>query len=324
MADRITLNFAANTSEVEQGTDRIADSLDDVDRKLEDVGTAGEQAGQAASDGLDDVGASATDVSGELGDLASIATDVLEGDVAGAARTAADTLGGMAAIIPGIGAAIGSGLAFAANALVDVWETATKQVEDRVASMYEDMKESGDNFASNQFIAGEVDAILNDAARLDAARATSELTGARLALVLRAEAGDQVAINSVLREGAAAREALTAAQDDYIEKNGDSSAAIEDQLSSLDVLAQTYGYIGDEQDTAAAKANLYREATEGVGTATGNLADKLNDLPGTVVVGIEVDTDAADTDVEKFITRVRNRRIRIPVEGVDRYGRRID
>lgn len=324
MVDRITLGFGADITEVERATDDMSRGLEDTADALEDVGKAGEDAGQAAADGLDGAGAATDDVAGKLGDLGNVATDVLEGDFAGAAQSGITALTGLAAAIPGIGALIGSGLATIANGFIARWEDAAEATEDRIAAMYEDMKTSGNNFLSSENIAKEINAILNDADRYQEAQDAAALSGSRLALVLRAEAGDQLAIQSVLAGVAQQRRELTAAQDEYVDRTGDTSAAIEDQLSSLDVLAQKYGYVGTEQDSAAARAELFRQATENAGEATGNLNDKLNDLPGAVGIDIVVDTAAAEDDVDRFVARVRNRRIRIPVEGVDAYGRRID
>lgn len=324
MVDRITLGFAADTTEVERGTDRIADSLDDVNRKLDEVGQTGEDAGQAAAGGLDEAGGSATDVTGKLGALGDVASNVLEGDIAGGARSAAGALSGLAALIPGIGTAIGAGLALAANAFIGSWEKAAKANEERIRSMYDDMIKSGNDFASTNFVNSSISDVLNDEARLTEVKNDAATAGVRVSLALRAEAGDQLALASMLQSVRDRREELTAAQEAYIAKNGVVNASLDEQLGGLDQLEVALGTYGTASDTAASKADLYRDATENAGTATGNLGDAIDNLPDSVFVGIEVDTVAAQKKFDAFIADLRNRHIPIVADVVDRYGRSLD
>lgn len=320
-SDRITLNFGANTREVEQGTDRIADSLTDTERKLEDVGRAGEDAGDAAAGGLADVGTSAGDVGTQLGDLGNIATDVLEGDVAGGARSAVGAISGLAALIPGVGAAIGSGLALAANAFIGAWEQAAKTNEDRIKSMYEDMIASGRDFASTEFVNSEIDKIVEDDARLAQVKADAAEAGVKLSIALRAEAGDQVALSTVLQAVRDRRDELNRQQQDYIEKNNDVNAALDEQIGGLDLLEIAYGSVADRTDTASEKANIYRDATEGAYTATGTLHDALENLPKSVYSSIEVKVPSG-ASIVKSMQRAIDRQPHLVVSAeVKTFGR---
>lgn len=323
MADRITLNFAANTADAERGTDRMAGSLDDVSTKLDDLGTAGEDAGNKTAGSLDDVGTATENVGGKLGDLGGVAKDVLEGDLAGAARGGVAALTGLAAAVPVVGAAVGTGLALAANTFIGIWEKAAKTNEDRIKAMFDDFIKSGNDFASVEFVNSSIHDIIDDTDRLNEVKRDAAEAGVRLSLALRAEAGDQVALASVLTTLRSKREDLTAAQEAFIAKNGDSSAAIDEQIGGLDLLETALNSYGTAADTAGTKADVYRQATDDAGVATGNLTDKLNAIPASIFASVEVDTSTAQAKVDSFIAGLKSRKIPIVADVVDRYGRSV-
>ena len=320
MADRITLNFGANTREVERGADRMSDSLKDTEEALEDVGKTGQEVGDEAASGLSKAGDAVDDVGGKLDELGGVANDVLEGDFANAAESGVRSLSRLADFIPGAGAAIGAALATIAGNFIKSWDDAAKENEERINSMYDNFIESGRDFNSAEQVNAAVRDLIKDQDKLNRIKEEAATAGVRLSVALRAEAGDTTALSTVLQAVRDRRAELNAQQDDYIAKNGDVNAQLDYQIGTLDLLERSYEDLAGQTDSAIAMAQLYRDATEDAGTATGNLADELNNVPSSVYAGVEVDTATAEAQLKSFLTKRRG----LDIDVRYRAGRAVD
>lgn len=109
MSDRIEINFTANVREVMRGTEQIGDGLKKTERALDDVGEQGEQSLEKITKAQGDVADASTKVGSALSDVGGIAKSALEGDLGGAVEGAAQSIGGLAALIPGVGGLVGAG-----------------------------------------------------------------------------------------------------------------------------------------------------------------------------------------------------------------------
>lgn len=239
MADRITLNFDANTQRAEQGTDRIASGLDDVEDKLDDVGQAGEDAGTAAADGLDEAGRAAgesTDIVGSLG----------------------DSLLGVAGIAGGVGGAVSSAIGGAFDFVkgkIDEQIEAAEAIREALVGAYKDAASEGQVFLSQAAIIAAATEIYFDSAKIASATKEAQTIGVDVQTYVKAQAGDYAALKTVI-EAAKQAEADRIAEGSDGSKSG-TAAALQEVQAIERIVRENENLLGvHEANQEAAQATI--------------------------------------------------------------------
>jgi hypothetical protein len=240
--------------------------------------------------------------------------------------------GGLAsALTPGVGIPIAV-LGAAAAAFVAHWVASAEETKQTISDMYDDMIESGSSYLSQTFIADRIGELVKSQDDLNRIREESKLIGEDESTILRANAGDITAVVEALAAATSTRDELNAAAERYIEANGRENAAITDQISSVDLLIGELSSLAGNQDTAASKANLARDAMNQSAAAndraTGSvegLNSELGKVPGTTTANVNVNVnDAALTRIESRVRALDGRSIAIRVEGMTGPGRLLE
>lgn len=230
-----------------------------------------------------------------------------DGSITGAVDGIQGTLGGLATAISGpVGLALG-GLGIVAGTVASTWATKAEEIAADWQEMYDDMVESGSNFLSQDLINQRIQEIASDTGKVNEALSESKRIGVEYTDVIRAQAGDMSALSTVYT---AARDALAeqnAAQDEFIAKNGDESAAIADKQGELEILIEKYYRMIGAQDGAATAAGIARQAMEDSAKANGATADSLDrvkssaeGIPSSVSVRVSADTAAFEAEMERI------------------------
>lgn len=230
-----------------------------------------------------------------------------DGSMTGAIDGVQGTLGGLAAALGGpVGLALG-GLGLIAGTVASQWATSADQVSQDWREMYDDMVESGANFLSQDLINQRIQDIAADQGKLNTAIEEGRATGNDYLTVIRAQAGDMDALREVLTNARGELEAQNTAQDQFIAKNGEESAAIADKQGQLEILIEKYSRMISSQDGSAAAADAARRAMDESAAANGRTADSLdrvtnsaNAVPDGKTVTIGVDTRAFDAAAERI------------------------
>lgn len=311
MSDRITINFTANTREVERGADRMADSLGDVESSLDDIGNQGEKALRKTTDAVDDLNTKTSDTQGTVQDLGSAAQDALGGDFVSGATGAATSLLGLI----GLGGTAGVLLTEVARAFNQSWQDNAAATEARVKTMYDDMLKSGQDFLSDSQIQQNVADIVNDTEKMKDLNTFAINSGIAITDLIAAEAGASEARSSVLSELNRQIEENVNLQESGTITSGDQLTIVEAQESKLQEILTHYGNIATEQDNVLGLVKQTRDVYEVVAQGTADevlqrkeeneLIQKRNkalaDTPTTVPVKLEVDTSQLDNIVGKSI-----------------------
>lgn len=332
MADRITINFAANTREVEQGADRIDDSLTNVEKALEDVGTEGERSLEKTTDAASDLEKGTRDVEGSVRELGSAATDALGGDLVGGAESALTSILGLGAI-GGAGGIVATSLIEIARGFGASWEEESEATKERISSMYDDMLESGANFLSDNLVQQNVTAIVQDAEKLKTLNDYAIDTGIAVADLIAAEAGaggtrsallekinGQLADNVALQEAGgfetqAEADALDAqiVKLDRVREHFDGLAS--EQRESLNLVQTTRDVLDVIESGSSATVFARKEENEQIQKRNKLLAD----TPTTVTSRLVLDTNEADKQLASLFAKPRY----VKTNAVDRNGKPI-
>ena len=191
------------------------DSADKLERKFRDAfdkvkaesKTASKHVSDDVKGGADKGSEAVSEFKDEAKQNFSEVASSFTGDMDSAIDLVQGTLGGLAGSIPGVGLALG-GLGAAAGVFYNQWQENTERTKEAFSSMYADMKESGRDFLSENFIQSEVDKIItgaDGAARsFQSAQWDASLAGVEISTVLRAWAGDAAAVAEVQAGVAAA------------------------------------------------------------------------------------------------------------------------
>lgn len=223
----ISIEFVANLRDLINGIEKGEVSIEELKDYIDSVGEAGEDAGKQAERGFDDladsakdaqedvagVGEEVDDAGGKLGGLGETARDVLEGDVSGAAESAAEALSGLgpAAGAAGVIGAVGIG---AITTALSQQQEEANETRDSLIGMYREAAEEGRKYLDEaQIIAAANDVLFNTDKRKEAQEEANRI-GVDLLTYIRAQAGDQAALNTVLERGNALLEEAAAIGDD--------------------------------------------------------------------------------------------------------------
>lgn len=207
MADRIEIDFTANTREVTKGTDEIADALEDTERALGDVGAAGEDAGRSTSDALDDIASSADAAGDSVADGTGGAFDELASKADDALGETGTQLLGLVGIAGGVGGAVAAGVGFAVDQITSLIGAQIEQVQqlrDSIIEAYGSGAEAGRTFLDQATILNNALAINSDPTRFAAAAEAAKQIGVDTNTYILSQAGSVSDLNVVLE---AARQA---------------------------------------------------------------------------------------------------------------------
>lgn len=295
MAKGLSLDIGMNTREVLKGSGDIETALEGVSDTLDDLARAGDQdaeklersfsdamrdittetkrAGDSVARNMQQGTTRATDSLRELkteglqnvAETLSSTDGSLQSFADGVQGTMGGVVAGLSAINPAAAAvAGGAALSFAlVTAELTRQEEAAKKLRERFNTLYQEASEEGRAFLTEAQIQAEVLDILWNTERVDEykqAQADAKSTGLDLSTVLRAQAGDQKALNDVLAVAGAQydevskKAAETRANIEGAVQGGNVGAGIEAQTSGAQQLLNRYQAIADTQDEYSDKA----------------------------------------------------------------------
>jgi hypothetical protein len=290
--------------EARQAGDKIENSIESAVR---DTSQEAEKLERKFRDAFDEVKSQSKKAGDDIGDNVKRGTKDAEGglkefgdEANSTARESAASFDGSADSIvdafqetaanafAGFGpAAALAGLAMAAG-IGALWTSFTENAEaaeQRVQDMYDDMRESGAAFLSEEFISEAISDIIKGvdgaATSLEDVKDQSERTGVSVATLLRAWAGDQEAVNEVIGQAQGKIDDIKGRYDGGVL----SDAARQDVGNLQDVINAMEGVQGST-DTARDKVDLYSEAIAG--------------LPQNKVTDLEVNTDPGRIGMGNF------------------------
>lgn len=230
-----------------------------------------------------------------------------DGSVGGAVDGVQGLLGGLATSITGpVGLAFG-GIGLIAGTVASNWAIAAEDIAADWQEMYDDMVESGETFLSQDLVNQRIQEIAQDQGKVNAAVEEGRSIGSNYLDVIRAQAGDMDALTSVLTNARGALEEQNAAQDDFIAKNGDESAAIADKQGQLELLVEKYERLIGAQDGAASAAAVAKQAMDESAASNQHAADTLDNVtaaagrvPQTIPVQVRLDAEAFRREMDEI------------------------
>lgn len=320
--------FGLSAEQAEDAVEAVWREMGDGQRAVRTVEDAADaykdlERGAGDAEGATDRVGDATGRVGEgFDELGQIARDVLAGDMAGAAESAVGALGGLASTLTGpVGLGLG-GLAIIAGTVATAWATRAEEIKANWQAMYDDMVESGAGFLSQDLINQKIQEIAGDQGKVNAAMDEGRTAGENYLTIIRAQAGDLDALSSVISSARDRLNEQNAAQEAYIAKNGEESAAIADKQGALEILIGKYERMLTAQNGAATAAETARRAMEASTAANNRNAGSLEavrlaaaNLPASKTVKVTADTAAVFAEFE----RIRRQKLSVSV-GIEYYG----
>jgi hypothetical protein len=308
------------TKNLGREVDRTAD---DIERDFRD---SYRKAGQSSDDFHDKAAENVENFKSEaIQNLSEVASS-FDGDLSDMADGVQGLTGGLAAALtPGIGIPVALLGATAASFLA-AWAAAAEDSKQRVSDMYQDMLEQGRAFLSEDYITKSLGDIIDDDGKVAKAREDVKTFGLDIQTILRAQAGDQAAINEVLAAGNEKRQKAL----DIAQQQGSSAGDLHKHEVLInerwDEALKTYTDVNGEIQKSVDKVRLYQEAVGEAQTADNQrweeLGRKIAGLPSEKVVGLTLDTSEADRQLQSFLNQ-RNRVVDIRARALDQQGRPI-
>lgn len=307
----------------QKATERLQDETEDTAREIEkEYKRAYREAKESSRDFSDGASENVQGFKDEAIQNFSEVASSFDGDLSSMADGVQGLTGGLASsLTPGVGIPIAI-LGAAAAAFLSSWAEAAEESKERVDDMYQDMIESGQAFLSEDFISKALAEIIGDDGKRQKAVDDAKRLGVETSTALRAQAGDQAAINELVAKAAE----LKQAEVDAVKANGE---PLDQQAIKLDAINTKYGEILDtytgitsETQKAIDQVNLYRDATGKAASADQQrweaLGRAMAGVPDQKVVTLAVDTSAAERKVTEFVNK--DRTIRVSIDGRS-YGR---
>lgn len=315
---------------IDRGTDRARDSVDSMEKSFRDLSRGVQRESKQVGDDLgDNIKRGSREASEGLDDLNNNAASNAKEFAAswdGSADGALDSVQGFVAeALEGfgpLGLAGGVALAAAAGAMYTAFSENAAMSEQRIADMYNDMKESGQDFLSGQLIDQQISDIVEgvDGAirSYDQVKKDAEQVGVSTATMLRAWAGDQGAVTEVL-------ETTRAKQNEILEqfRSGDLAGAdYTKAATALTSVTDGLSDAGSETDVARQKVEDYRAAIAGL--PENKVTDvEVNTQPGRMGMGdfyrgieqarptVRPNVDTSDADREYAAWAARRRTVNV-------------
>lgn len=260
-----------------------------------------------------------------------------DGSVQGVTNGLQGLTGGLAASMGGWGIAVAT-LGAGAAGFYQMWKEATERTKQRVSDMYDDMRESGQDFLSQEFINQRISDIVSGAddavMQMKTVAAISREAGVTQAEVIAAAAGDLEARAHVMETLNARLEVLKDALD-----NAASQGEVYDigvDIGEVADLRDKFVALNDEQAKATDQVKLFGDALEvlnrnanddrltpyfaGVTAEVKRTQDALNALPPVRTVKIELDTSSADSALRRLTSP---QKVQVEAVYVTRDGRKV-
>lgn len=229
--------------------------------------------------------------------------------------SATNALSGLAFAIPGIGGLIGGALGGIASGFVENWQKAAQESEERIATMYQNMLESGQNFLTQEQVQKAVEDIGNDTKKFAAAQQDAKLSGIDLNVILRAQAGDAGALSTVNQ---LLSEKYRDVQTEMEKVKGSRAglvAGLPGESGHLQDLISKYSGTNSEMSQAATRAEAVRSALESMGASAGD-ASKQADAVGRSVANLPSEKTMRvvldSSDAQRKLHELANTPVNIP------------
>lgn len=342
MARPYEISLVSNTRELNSAlrksgdaVDGISDSLDDMGRDGDDTGEkleasfkdaaraaerAGDDIGRSADDGFDRAKRGAEEFKDEANSTAREAAASFDGSMESAAdaiqEVAANAFAGFGPAGAVAGLAAASGLGVVLTAIQDQQE-AVEELKERFAEAYQAAAEEGRTFLDEAQIQAAAIDILFDQGKRKSAAEEARTIGVDVLTLVRAQAGDQEALNLVIEQTTQKEQER---KDKILETNGVQGNRLAIADSELGKLEQIRGKYEDQlgiqrdnqraaqdvltlQDQAAAKeAANTSQAKKGYDERWAKLDAyyKKAASPPTVSVPVRADTSAFDAEMERI------------------------
>lgn len=305
-----------------KATERLEDDHKDLARTIERYSReAGRDIKKNYSEGADAAGGTVGEFKDEAKANFAEVTSSFDGSMDSIVDLAQGTFGGLAGTLMGpIGLASGA-VAALGGVWYASWKANAEATEQRISDMYEDMKESGAGFLSEQFISDQLAKIFGmaDDAAVSWERLQNivEASGETEATVARAFAGDGAARIEVLeglrRKHEELNEELAAVvPNGYDNTHVERQTQIGNEISTVDRYRDSILKLTDEQANAADRASGLSDALRDVG-------DAASDIPANISVTVNPDTGQFENKLRPFLSK--QRKIRVEAEFVTRDGK---
>lgn len=327
--------FSRNTR---RATDEAGDDFKRLGRtakdSLDDIGTAGNHSfghGGIASEAVDEFKDEARQNFGEV-------VSSFDGSMGSIQDLAQGTLGGLAASFTGpLGLAVGAGGAAIGllSGFYQAWQQKQQETDEAnaqdVASMFDDMLESGKDYLSADFLNKTIQQNADDAKKWAEAQDVARESGIKLSVVQRAQAGDQEALaivqKSVNDQVAAGNKALGANSGAW----DDNTKAVVESAKQAGKAAPIVKQWSANWDAATGKLGSTREAQKQVGdeatktaTKVGNAASNINDSLDLIHKNTNVKVTVDTTEWENFRSSITKNGVTIPVNLKPARGSALD
>lgn len=306
---------------VEKSAKSAADDLETkfstaFDKVKKEARTAGDTVNRETRQGADKAGEGVQSFKDEAVQNFSEVASSFSGDMSQAADGVQGLLGGLASALPGPVGLIAGLLGGIGGAMLAGFQKGAEESEQRVADMYENMKESRSTFLNDEYFADAVSAIVDDAKKFEQAQRIASESGVSVGVALRAMAGDT--------------EYAALVSEQFERKYGDLKRSLEDQnayersragqknltdeqrhgLDVMDEWVDVNGQVARSTDTARDKFEAWRGAV-----SLGNDAlvqgksalDAYNDTPlSNKTAKVSVDFSEADRQIAAWQRDPRN------------------
>jgi hypothetical protein len=327
----VTIRYDGEPDGALDAASQVEDSLGDLEGALDDLARTGadagddltnslEGAGEAAEESMDALGSGAEMSGREVRSVGRIAKEALEGDLAGAVQAATPLLMslGPVGVIAGAAAAVGIG---AITAGLSGAGAAAEEMVQKITDAYKRAAEEGRAFLSESEIQAIALETIFDTEKREEARAEAERIGIDMQTYIRAQAGDQEALNLVLeRTNALIRERQEELQFRPGNLEGTATAADLDQtLFAYNAILGENQAIYDATLDNIAAAQIYQQVVAEGAEQAAIVADRIDSIPTerTASVTVTADTSALDRAL------ARSRTVRVNLEGYARSGQRV-
>lgn len=293
--DKVGRELEGVAKEADTASDKVERKFRDAFREVErDAKSAGDDVGDRMKRGADRAESATDEFKDEAKQNFSEVASSFSGGIDGAADLVQGTLGGLAGSLAGPAGLAAGVLAGIGGAMFTSFQTNAENSEQRISDMYEDMKESGQEYLTSQFIDQAISDIVQGVEgairSYDQVKADAEAVGVTTGTMLRAWAGDQESVTAVM-------EAARSKQDELLQqfRSGDLAGADDTKATSA-VTELTNGLTdaGSETDVAREKVDDYRAAIAG--------------LPENKVTDMEVNTEPGRMGMGDFYRDIESAR----------------
>lgn len=256
--------------ETESATEKIErsfrESMDSVKKESKEAGDRVDRDLKGSMDkGANYTGEFKAEATQNIAETASS----FDGSMDSIADMVQSTFGGLATL-PGVGIGVAALGALGGLVYAD-WQRQTEATKQAVADMFADMLESGNNYRTQEQVASALQALYEDEGKFNAVKAAAEdlgLTVEQVATAYVTAGGARDAVMAKAAEAIATEQAAIAAlRDEAIGASRAQQEAIGHEIIARQATVDGYQSVidmiegqADATDTAAAKAQSYREA----------------------------------------------------------------